>query len=116
MDCSTKGMRGGKIEQEYGPSGIVYDAGSVYEGILKLSDIRKARGKIHSLDTVLMIIVLAKLCGADSPYAMADWAKNHQMQLVKLLQLKRSNIRSCCPSIRCFFTTYRALFSFLRKP
>jgi len=62
--------------------------------LLKLTDVRKAKGKIYSLDAVLMIIVLAKLCGADSPYAMADWAKNHQMQLVELLQLKRPNTPS----------------------
>jgi len=63
----------------------------VYEGLLKLTDVRKAKGKIYSLDAILMIIVLAKLCGVDSPYAIADWAKNHQMQLVELLQLKRPN-------------------------
>ena len=94
MDCSTKDRQGCKKQQEYGPSGVLYDAGSVYEGLLKLTDVRKAKGKIYSLDAVLMIIVLAKLCGADSPYAMADWAKNHQMQLVELLQLKRPNTPS----------------------
>lgn len=94
MDCSMKGMRGWKKKQEYGPSGVLYDLGSVYEGLLKLTDIRKAKGKIYSLDTILMIIVMAKLCGTDSPYAIADWAKNHQMQLVELLQLKRPNMPS----------------------
>jgi predicted transposase YbfD/YdcC len=67
---------------------MIYDLGSVYEGLCKLTDVRKAKGKIYSLDAILMIIVMAKLCGVDSPYAMADWAKNHQMQLVELLQLK----------------------------
>ena len=71
--------------------GLLYDLGSVYEGLLKLTDVRKAKGKIYSLDAILMIIVMAKLCGVDSPYAIADWAKNHQMQLVELLQLKRPN-------------------------
>jgi predicted transposase YbfD/YdcC len=88
MDCSTKGKQGCKKKRDYGPSGVLYDLGSVYEGLCKLTDVRKAKGKIYSLDTLLMIIVLAKLCGVDSPYAMADWAKNHQMQLVELLQLK----------------------------
>ena len=63
----------------------------MYEGLLKLTDVRKAKGKIYSLDAILIIIVLAKLCGVDSPYAIADWAKNHRMQLVELLQLKRPN-------------------------
>ena len=90
MDSSIR-----RVRQEYGPTGMIYDLGSVYEGLCKLTDVRKAKGKIYSLDTLLMLIVtleerraLAKLCGVDSPYAMADWAKNHQMQLVELLQLK----------------------------
>ena len=41
-----------------------------------------------------MIMVLAKLCGVDSPYAIADWAKNHRTQWVELLQLQRSNTPS----------------------
>ena len=77
-----------RVRQEYGPTGMIYDLGSVYEGLLKLTDVRKAKGKIYSLDAILMIMVLAKLCGVDSPYAIADWAKNHQMQLMELLQLK----------------------------
>ena len=83
MDFSIR-----RVRQEYGPTGMIYDLGSVYEGLLKLTDVRKAKGKIYSLDAILMIIVLAKLCGVDSPYAIADWAKNHQMQLMELLQLK----------------------------
>ena len=59
MDSSTR-----KVRQEYGPTGIIYDLGSVYEGLLKLTDVRKAKGKIYSLDTILIIIILAKLCGA----------------------------------------------------
>ena len=83
MDSSIR-----RVRQEYGFTGMIYDLGSVYEGLCKLTDVRKAKGKIYSLDAILMIIVMAKLCGVDSPYAMADWAKNHQMQLVELLQLK----------------------------
>ena len=89
MYSSTKKLLGSKVEQEYGPTGVLYDLGSVYEGFCKLTDVRKARGKLYSLETVLMILVMAKLCGHDTPYAIADWAKNHQEQLVELLQLKR---------------------------
>ena len=69
MDSSIR-----RVRQEYGPTGILYDLGSIYEGLLKLTDVRKAKGKIYSLDTILILIVLAKLCGVDSPYAIADWA------------------------------------------
>jgi len=60
MDCSTKGKQGGQIREEYRRSGIVYDARSVDEGLLKLTDIRRACGKIYRLDPIVMILVLAK--------------------------------------------------------
>ncbi|MGA7605281.1 MAG: transposase family protein, partial [Anaerolineales bacterium] len=86
MDSSIR-----RVRQKYGPTGTIYDLGSVDEGLRKLTDVRKAKGKIYSLDVFLMLIVMAKLCGVDSPYAIGDWAKNHRMQLVELLQLKRPN-------------------------
>jgi len=89
MDFST-----GRIGQEYGPTGMVYDKGSLYDRFIKLTDVRKAQGKIYSLETIMMIIVLAKLCGEDTPYGMAEWAKHHQAQLVAWLQLKSNRMPS----------------------
>ena len=69
-----------------------FDRGSVFDGWSQLTDTRKARGKRYSLETILTIIVLAKMCGEDTPSAIADWGKNHQEQLVKLMQLKRTKL------------------------
>lgn len=82
----------GRIQQDYGVTGVVYDEGSVYESLSQLTDMRKARGKLYRLETVLMIIVMAKLCGNDKPVEIADWGKHHRDELVKLLQLKRSKM------------------------
>lgn len=89
MDCSTSGLQVGRVRQAYGPTGVLYDVGSVYEELSKLTDVRKARGKLYRLETIFMMMILAKLCGEDTPYAIADWAKNHQEQLAELLELKR---------------------------
>ncbi len=35
---------------------------------------------------------MAKMCGEDRPSAIADWAKNHQEQILELLQLKRPKL------------------------
>ncbi len=96
MDCSTDKKQGtGKFNtQDYGASGILYEVGSVYGRLLKLTDIRKARGKLYALEDVLMIIVLAKLCGEDRPTGIAEWAKNHQEELVKLLCWRRPALPS----------------------
>jgi predicted transposase YbfD/YdcC len=87
MNCSI-----GKIEREMDVNGVEYDRGSVYERFGQLTDIRKAKGKRYSLATVLTIIVMAKLCGYDRPMEIADWAKNHQGQILELLQLKRPKL------------------------
>ena len=42
MHCSIAG-----VKQDYGATGILYDVGSVYEGLCKLTDIRKAQGKLY---------------------------------------------------------------------
>ena len=89
MHCSTTG-----VKQDYGATGILYDVGSVYEGLSKLTDIRKAKGKLYRLETVLMIVILAKLCGEDRPLGIAEWAKYRQEELVKLLCLNRPNMPS----------------------
>jgi predicted transposase YbfD/YdcC len=82
MHCSTKG-----VKQDYGVTGILYDVGSVYERLTKLTDIRKAKGKVYSLEMVLLIVVMAKLCGEDKPQGIAEWAKHRYEELVKLLGL-----------------------------
>ena len=87
MNCSI-----GKIEREINAEGVEYEGGSVFERLGQLADIRKARGKRFSLETILTIIVMAKMCGEDTPSAIADWAKNHQEQLLELLQLKRPKL------------------------
>jgi predicted transposase YbfD/YdcC len=75
------------VKQDYGATGILYDVGSVYERLSKLTDIRKAKGKLYALEMVLMIVVMAKLCGEDKPQGIAEWAKHRQVELVKLMCL-----------------------------
>jgi predicted transposase YbfD/YdcC len=78
--------------QEVSETGVVYELGSIYARLLKLTDLRKARGKQYSLETILMIILLAKLSGEDKPIEIADWAKNNQEKLVALLKLKKDKM------------------------
>ena len=82
------------VPQDYGATGILYDAGSVYEGLCKLTDIRKAKGKLYALEMVLLIVLLAKLCGEDKPLGIAEWAQNRHEEIVKLLGLKWARMPS----------------------
>jgi len=89
MHCSIAG-----VQQDYGATGILYDVGSVYEGLCKLTDIRKAKGKQYVLEMVLLIVVMAKLCGEDKPLGIAEWAQHRQEELVELLGLKWARMPS----------------------
>ena len=83
MEYSTIGKG-----QEISAEGVVYDKGSVYGRLQRLTDIRKARGKRYSLTTLLMIVLLAKLSGVNSPTAIAEWGIHHQGELEALLRIK----------------------------
>jgi predicted transposase YbfD/YdcC len=83
-----------RVKQDYGATGILYDLGSVYEGLSRITDKRKARGKLYRLETILMIIVLAKLSGEDKPTGIAEWGKHHGEEIMKLMQLKKSQMPS----------------------
>ena len=75
-------------------SGSVCDLHGLYAELEKLDDKRHARGKRYSLALVLLLIVLAKLCGEDHPYGIAQWLTAHTQHLITLLGLSCSRLPS----------------------
>jgi len=67
-----------------------YEEGSLYDYLQQMQDTRKRRGVRYLLPMVLLLIVLAKLCGEDSPFGIADWVKNRSEWLCKALSLSYS--------------------------
>lgn len=61
---------------------FVVDSGSLYEYFARMEDKRKKRGIRYSLPTLLLLIVLAKLCGEDKPYGIADWVQSWKEMLI----------------------------------
>ena len=76
-----------KNECEINANGLEFERGSVYDRLGRLTDLRGMNGKRYELPTVLMIVVLAKLCGEDKPLGIAEWANHRQEELVELLHL-----------------------------
>lgn len=83
-----------KIEREISVNGIEFNKGSIYDRLCRLTDLRGVNGRRYRLETVLMIVIMAKLCGEDTPTAIAEWAKHRQAELVKLLGLSRPTLPS----------------------
>ncbi len=71
---------------------FIFDAGSLYDYFQKIADVRKKRGIRYNLSVVLLLVVLAKLCGQDTPYGIADWAKNRNEWLRESLSLNYSKM------------------------
>lgn len=84
MDFSILGQ-----EQDICENGVVFDQGSIYDRLHKITDLRKARGKRYSLVSLLMVILMAKLCGSNTAMDIAEWGENHKEELLRLLKLKR---------------------------
>jgi len=87
MQYSTR-----NLEREISANGIEYEQGSVYDGLGKLTDLRKAKGKRYGLDMLLMIILMAKLCGENTPMEIAEWAEHRKGQLLEIMKLKWSRM------------------------
>jgi predicted transposase YbfD/YdcC len=73
-------------------TGTVYDLGSIFAYFQTLSDTRKRRGVRYSLALILMLILLAKMCGENHASGIAEWATNRTEMLVELLKLKRKRM------------------------
>lgn len=72
--------------------GQFFDFGSLYARFCQLSDKRHRKGLRYRLETVLTLIVLAKLCGEDKPSGIAEWAKHRQEWLCQMLKLERHSM------------------------
>jgi len=83
-----------KSEREISVNGIEFDCGRGYDRLCQLTDLRGVNGRRYRLETVLMIVIIAKLCGEDTSFGIAEWATHRQAAWVKLLHLSRPNLPS----------------------
>lgn len=71
--------------------GFVFDLGSLYAELSKLTDLRRARGLRYQLPNILIFMVIAKLCGEDHPSGIADWVAHRIDQLTAVFQIERKS-------------------------
>jgi predicted transposase YbfD/YdcC len=100
MESNTKDAQGMERGQ---PEVTIINVGDLFSYLLRVKDGRKRRGIRYSLGTILVIFILAKLCGQNKVYGIADWAQQRSNYLVAALQLKRK----CLPH----HSTYRRILA-----
>jgi predicted transposase YbfD/YdcC len=72
-----------------GAEGVLVDLDSLFSALTELHDRRDARGLRYALVTVLVFIVLAKLCGEDHLRGIADWVRLRKEELAETLGLAK---------------------------
>ena len=70
---------------------VVFDMGSLYAEMNKLTDNRDVRGIRYQLVDLLTYMVMAKLCGEDRPSGIAEWVMHRIDLLTTALQIKRKS-------------------------
>ncbi|MBA3072780.1 MAG: ISAs1 family transposase [Anaerolineae bacterium] len=82
MESSTKGT---KTEQT---GSRIINLRHLLSYLTQVKDGRKRRGVRYSLEIILVLFVLAKLCGQNKIYGIADWAQQQSEYLIGALGLK----------------------------
>jgi predicted transposase YbfD/YdcC len=70
----------------------IFDVGSLYAKLRELKDTRKPKGLRYQLETILVMMILAKVCGEDNPSGIAEWAKHRMELLCEALKLERKSM------------------------
>lgn len=66
-----------------------FDVGSLYARFRELGDKRKPKGLRYRLETILVVMTLAKICGEDNPSGIAEWGRHRTEMLCEALKLER---------------------------
>lgn len=72
----------------FGDRGFVFDIGALNNYLECLTDTRGGQGKIYPLSQILSWVLLARLCGENTPYGIFDWVRLRQEALVRLFNCK----------------------------
>lgn len=70
----------------------VIDLGSLYKKLGGLNDLRSSQGLRYPLAVILVLMVLAKLSGEDTPSGIAEWAQYRSDELSEHLKLNRKRM------------------------
>lgn len=85
MESNTEKELGNQTEQ--GTARII-DIGYLLAYLQRVKDGRKRRGVRYRLEIILALFILAKLCGEDKVYGIAEWVQLRSEYLIEAMGLK----------------------------
>lgn len=89
MDCKELTF---EVNGEEGAfEGIVIDLNDFRDCLRQIQDKRKRRGRRYELDTILLLIILAKLAGEDRLTGIAEWVEHRAELLSEALGWERKS-------------------------
>lgn len=97
-----------KPHQEVHRTGIIYDLESLFAYLLRVTDPRHPRGKQYPLELLIVLILLAKLCGESTPTGIADWVA-YRIEALVAMKLLPKNKAPC-------HMTYRRVLQLIVSP
>jgi predicted transposase YbfD/YdcC len=71
-------------------NGFIFDLGALDRYLEGLTDTRGAQGKIYPLARILVWVLLARLCGENTPYGIFEWVRLRQEVLVRLFNCQHA--------------------------
>jgi predicted transposase YbfD/YdcC len=89
MESNTTAILTGDQEQ---PGAKIINIEHLISYLKRIKDDRKRRGIRYSLEVILVLIILAKLCGQNKVYGMADWAQQRSEYLTEVMKLERKRL------------------------
>ena len=89
MESNTEAVSKTTEEQA---EGKIISIGHLMDYLKRIKDGRKRRGIRYRLEIVLALFILAKMCGQNKPYGIADWVQQRRGYLVEVLQLKHKQL------------------------
>lgn len=85
MEFSTENELGKQQGQE---AGRLINIGQLIDYLRRVKDGRKRRGIRYQLEIILALFILAKMCGENKVYGIADWVQLRSEYLIEVLELK----------------------------
>lgn len=71
-------------------NGFIFDLGALGRYLEELTDTRSAQGRIYPLSRILTWVLLARLCGENTPHGIFEWVRLRQEVLVRLFNCKHA--------------------------